>query len=145
MKNEKSRKPVLKVLLVTAAVIALTAQSAFAFSKDKDFTKANVDSNTFNAVSGTTTTKNSSNTPQVKLENIYKANGDDSNYKIVLFKVNSGNKQATSKSSMPVEKGTLENLILTSAYKKEGVSLTLHAMGNDPALDCQITGNFNPA
>lgn len=80
-------------------------QSAFAIQKS--FTKADVDSNTFNAVIGT--------------------------------------KQASIKSTHEITKGDLENLPLTSSYQKAGVYLTLYAMGNNPALDCQITGYFEPA
>ena len=119
----KKQSKVLSVVLTVALAISMTS---VCFAEAKTFTKVNVDSNSY-----------SSETATVNITDIYKANGDPSNYRRV-------NAKATSTGTPEnIEKGSDYELDIPSSYQGKGSMVTLYCMGNDPALDCKISGRFN--
>lgn len=99
-------------------------------------TKTYVDSNTWTSVGGATKSTNGSYCT-VKILEIYKADGSSSDYKYVKVK------PTTNGTSTTCEKYKNKDITLPTAYQTAGVYVTYYCMGNNPRLDCMITGNFN--
>ena len=103
---------------------------------ETQFTAKFVDSNQYTYVC-TAQQYTYSDYAAVEITQIFKADGSLSNYKKVYCK------------SMPVgtavlvEKGTWSNIPIHSSVKGVGKSNDLYAMGNDPSLDCKISGYWN--
>ena len=129
----KKQSKVLSVVLTVALAISMTS---VCFAEAKTFTKVNVDSNSYSYIVRYTKTQRSE-TATVNITDIYKANGDPSNYRRV-------NAKATSTGTPEnIEKGSDYELDIPSSYQGKGSMVTLYCMGNDPALDCKISGRFN--
>lgn len=106
------------------------------------FSSKKVDSNEWTYVVSITrdTTKNSVG---VNLSSILKADGSSSNYKNVRAKYKVGSNNALDNlSESKLVLGQTVSVKLKPAYQKEGVKVEFYAMGNDPKLDCKITGRF---
>lgn len=76
---------------------------------------------------------------EVKITNIYKADGSDSNYKKVKVYCSGGGYDFSTKTA-PLNITVSYDVPVN--YGASGTTYKLYAMGNDPSLDCQITGSF---
>lgn len=75
----------------------------------------------------------------VLITNMYKADGSSSDYKKLKVQLGSNASQA---SEVTVTKGTTYDITLKSAQEK-GKWLHMFAKGNNPSLDCKVSGYFN--
>ena len=73
----------------------------------------------------------------VKITQIYKADGSSSNYKKVYCKSMLIGEERL------VEKGTWSDIPIHSSVKGAGKNNELYSKGNDPSLDCKISGYWN--
>ncbi|MBD5553788.1 MAG: hypothetical protein HDQ95_00155 [Roseburia sp.] len=76
---------------------------------------------------------------EVKISKIYKADGSDSNYKKVKVYCSGGGYDFSTKIA---QLNTTVSYEVPVGYGASGTTYKLYAMGNDPSLDCQITGSF---
>lgn len=129
----KKQSKVLSAVLTVALAISMTS---VCFAEGKTFEKRSVDSNTFVSVTGYTKTQ-TSGTADVKITEIYKADGSASNYKKVYAKVN---RDGAEKS---IEKGTEDILDIPANAQGKGTVIFLYCKGNNPSLDCQVSGWFD--
>lgn len=130
----KKRTDKLKnVLAVFAAGMLVMATHLVCEAKDASFSNAYVDSNTYSYVTSATALQYSS-TADVLVTNILKADGSASNYKQVYCKATG------SGTPVLVTKGTYYTLTVPISNRGEGKSIGLYAMGNNPSLDCRISG-----
>jgi hypothetical protein len=129
-----SASKITKSLLLGIAMVLLS--TAVAFAATTGFSKKYVDSNTYgDIVSGKKDKAGSVATAYIS--KIYKADGKDSSYSCVKVKVKNGSGEYTS------YKKTSCDMALYPDYQVKGKSLTLRAKGNNPFLDCMISGDFN--
>lgn len=121
-----------KIIIIILAGAMLVASSGTCMAKEVIFKKSFVDSNKWtNICSGKKETKTS--TADLKITNIYKADGSNSLYSKVKAAVNGG-------TSATAVKGQYVTLKIPSNLQAAGKSVPLIAMGNNPALDCKISG-----
>lgn len=120
------------------AILSLLAMNANAVDINKKF----VDSNQWTKLLATT--KNGQSAPTVKVTKIYKADGKDSNYKRVRFRIQYGTKVISEASSTTAILDSPTDIPIRKEYNSKGQAIALYAMGNDPKLDCYITGVFSP-
>ena len=126
MKKKLSFVPVL-------AVAFALLMSSISFAKEVSFTKKFVDSNSYTFI--TSAVKDTySETADIKISNIYKADGSSSNYNIVWIKVSGVDE------GVPITKGYWYTMDLPPLYKDAGDSIILYAKGNNARLDCMISG-----
>lgn len=102
------------------------------------FTRQYVDSNQWTYVCDSSST-NKSKYLEVKIAAIYKADGSDSNYKKVKMYCAAGSLVVGSET---ISIGDTKFYDVPSGYNAAGTINKLFAMGNDPSLDCQISGFF---
>lgn len=113
--------------------ILVLSMTNVCFAKELDFTKVFVDSNQYTSVkSGTKDITNT--TADLNVENIYTSSGGTSNYKQVKAKIMSSGTETIA------DKGATTSLPIPSRYQSAGSRVTLYCMGNNPALDCKISG-----
>ena len=126
-----------KMTLIPALVLGLTLMlSSVCFAEGVTFEKVLVDSNSFTTIA---IARKYQTTPTAYfyLGNIYRANGTDSNYKKIKVRVMDGDKIYT------VEKGHFYNLDIPKDYQAAGWDVAVYGMGNDPALDCRVSGRWD--
>lgn len=121
-------------MLLCVAMFFSMAQLSFA--AESEFSKKPVDSNSWSFVLGATKAKKGS-TAALKITKIYDADGNNSSYTHVKAKAS---KDGT---STKVKKGKWVDLTIPSKYRAKGSSVSLYCMGNDPSLDCKISGCWN--
>ena len=133
----------IKKVMVSAIVIVSITGSIGADAVATGFKYAYVDSNQYTKV--TSYTKVSEKKAiGVMLNNIYKADGSSSDYKKIKAKFRSGGCNVLdNKNEVTICKNENNVYLLKSKYRCPGVSITFSAMGNNPALDCQISGIFD--
>lgn len=102
------------------------------------FGKQYVDSNEWTYVCDSSRTTTSTSL-EVQITNIYKADGSDSNYKKVKVFCAAGSLVVGSDT---VSLNDPKSYIVPSGYNAAGTINKMFAMGNDPSLDCQISGFF---
>lgn len=129
----KSIKGALSVFLVIlimagAVMVANAANSVL-------FTKRPVDSNSYSYIESATKTTNA-NPVVVHITNIYKADGSNSAYSCVWTKATS------SGVAQQAVRGDYQELGIPEAYRHAGANIALYAKGNNPLLDCQISGSW---
>ena len=126
-----------KMTLIPALVLGLTLMlSSVCFAEGVTFEKVLVDSNSFGTIA---IARKYQTTPTAYfyLGNIYKANGTDSTYQKIKVRVMSEGKIYT------VERGKSYNLDIPEAYQEAGWDVAVLGMGNDPALDCRVSGRWD--
>lgn len=103
------------------------------------FNKKYVDSNTYSIVA-TATKDTYYGYGEVLITNIYKANGAPSDYKQVYCKVypNGETKLIT------IAEKTFVDIQIPVSAITPGSNVSLLAMGHNPALDCMVSGYWNP-
>ena len=137
-------KNLLKKAVVGVSVVGvLVSTNAMASTKvSAAFSKVKVDSNEYTTIAKIT--------KQIKYEyayvtisDIYKADGSASNYQQIQAKV-VYNDNGTWKicEEKAVKKGEKADFHLLINAQRAGVTLRFRAMGNNPSLDCKVTGYF---
>ncbi|MDE7425247.1 MAG: hypothetical protein K2N51_16425 [Lachnospiraceae bacterium] len=108
------------------------------------FTKAKVDSNEYTTVAKVTKKVNYEYA-YVTIDNIYKADGSDSKYKRIKGRINyyQGGKWHKSGAEKTITKGDETIFEISEAGRNAGTILRFRAMGNDPSLDCKVSGHFD--
>lgn len=126
-------------VLVSTNIMAATVSDGVSTS----YTKVKVDSNEYTTIAKVTKEKKYEYA-YVTISNIYKADGSTSNYQQIKGKV-VFNDAGTWKicEEKVVKKDTETKFILKNNAKYEGVTLRFRAMGNNPSLDCKVTGHFD--
>ena len=114
--------------------------STRALAAEKSFVKTKVDSNEWTYIV-TATKADKGETCKVEISNIYKANGSNSNYEAVRGVIRSNTKTASVSSNIRLGKKTT-TIALLEAYQAKGTILSFYSMGNNPSLDCKISGTF---
>lgn len=140
-------KVILKKALVGACVVGvLISTDAMAQSKmvSVPFTKAKVDSNEFTTVAKVVK-EQESQFAYVTVDQIYKADGSSSNYQRINEKVQykKGDKWIMCDSIKNIRKGEQAKFEIPKLYRTAGNKLRFRGMGNDPSLDCKISGHFD--
>lgn len=98
------------------------------------FTKAYVDSNTYSYITSNTMTQSKSYA-EVKISAIYDASGSSSDYQYVWVKATSNGE------AKKVKVGdNWTKISIPSANQFAGMNIAMYAMGNNPKLDCMISG-----
>lgn len=128
--------------IIPVLVVALTIISfQFAvFAQEVTFSQKPVDSNTMTYIAGATKSS-STDYVNVIVSDIFKSDGSASDYQYVQVRVKSGYSYVSSQCR--VTRGTTGRSITLSKTYGSGTVLSLYAMGNDPSLDCEITGSFS--
>ena len=128
------KKTVKIFTLLTLVFTMLTATVCSA--KEAVISKAYVDSNTYsniaNAVKDTTT-----NNAVFNLTAIYKADGTASNYRKVYARANSNGIEYS------VSVGDYCSMTIPAGSRSAGRRVYLYCKGNDPSLDCKVSGYWN--
>lgn len=117
-------------------MVLLFSGSCFAGEYNFANTMKFVDSNSYTYI-GKATKDSNTNYGEVKILNIYKADGSSSGYQQVYARA------TTIGIVRLVTKGSWYNLTLPSSYRTAGSKVGLYCMGHDPSLDCKITGYWN--
>ena len=126
----KFRKSAVSILIVA---LLLAISTFVASATEVTFSKAYVDSNQYRSV--TSAKKETTTTcADVKITDIYKADGSSSNYKKVYAKA------TYTGESVLVTKGSYYELTIPASYRSAGNTVYLYAMGHNPSLDCKISG-----
>lgn len=130
-------------IIVMAAAICLspcmyTLASVVYNGPIATFTKQYVDSNEWTYVCYAQSPRKSTEL-SISISKIYKADGTTSNYKRI--KVNPAIRNVL-QGSRTLFVGSTTYYTIPSAYRAAGEKYIFFAMGNDPALDCQISGSF---
>lgn len=126
-----------KMTLIPALVLGLTLMlSSVCFAEGVTFEKVLVDSNSFNPIA-TARKYQTTSIAFFALGNIYKADGSDSNYQQIKVRVMNKGKTYT------VEKGHSYNLDIPEGYQEAGWDVTVYGMGNNPELDCRVSGRWD--
>ena len=106
--------------------------SGTCMAKEVIFQKKFVDSNTWCSIC-TGTKDTTTSTTDLKINNIYKSDGSSSAYRKVKAKIAGG-------SSTTAVKGSYVKVTVPSSKRAKGSVVSLQAMGNNPRLDCKISG-----
>lgn len=133
------KKSLVKAISICAIILMLSSIPVYAASVT--FTRKEVDSNTWTEIEDCRKTSNYDEI-YVKITNIYKQDGSSSNYKKVKAQFKFYNSICTTKTSYTANLGVNCYALLKEQYAVSGYPITFYAMGNDPALDCQISGKF---
>ena len=121
------------VVLTLCLVVLMASMAVSVLGTEVVFTRKYVDSNTYsNVAAGFTETD--SETATVYVSNIYKANGDPSDYTRVWAKA------AYDGQARRVTINTYTTLTIPDSNRGSSRYLILYMMGNDPSLDCQVSG-----
>lgn len=113
------------------------------FSSIQNFFKKFVDSNQWTTIINAKK-DSTSGFCSVTIDDIYDADGNDCDYKKIKAVCYNSKKVAVNKSSYTVTKGKMCIMGYKSGFSVIGKTMTLKAMGNNPSLDCKISGAFNP-
>lgn len=133
----------LKKLMVGAVVIASITGSVNVDAVATQFRYVYVDSNEFTKVASCSKGTDKSSIA-VDLYDIYKADGSESDYKKIKARFRSnGSNVLDNKNEVTIRKDKDSVYKLKSEYRRPGVCINFRAMGNDPALDCKISGQFD--
>lgn len=129
---KKSKKLGSGFLVALVLICCFSTASA----AEETFLKADVDSNSFSYI---TAAKKDTVTSYatVMISNIYDAEGEPSNYKKVYVRAMYNGEEIS------VTKGTSKDIPIASSFQSVGNYINMYAKGNDPRLDCQITGTWN--
>ena len=133
-----------RVIVGVSVAGVLVSTNAMASQKvTAAFSKVKVDSNEYTTIAKVTK-KADYEFAYVTISEIYKADGSSSNYQQIKGKV-VFNDNGTWKicGEKPVKKGEEANFRLPINAQRVGVTLRFRAMGNDPSLDCKVTGHFD--
>ena len=123
-----------KFIAILLAGIMIFACAGTCMAKEINFKKKVVDSNVWTYVC-TGQKDTTTSTADLRVTNIYKADGSKSLYSKVKAKVYQG-------SSVTVSKGVYTSLAIPSSRRAKGKYVPLYAMGNNPKLDCKISGSW---
>lgn len=100
------------------------------------FVRADVDSNTYTYITSNTMTQ-SKTYAEVKITHILDANGSASDYRYVWVKATPNG------TAKKVEVGDFWTKIsIPSANQFAGMNIAMYAKGNNPSLDCKISGSW---
>ncbi len=121
-----------KFTAILLAGIMIFSISGTCMAKEVIFQKKFVDSNTWCSIC-TGTKDTTTSTTDLKINNIYKSDGSSSAYRKVKAKIAGG-------SSTTAVKGSYVKVTVPSSKRAKGSVVSLQAMGNNPRLDCKISG-----
>lgn len=120
------------LLTLTLTMLAATVCSA----QEAVITKAYVDSNSYSyvthAVKDTAT-----DYATFSFTGIYKADGTTSDYRKVYAKANSSGTEYS------LSVGNSYNMTIPAGWRSAGSVVNLYCKGNNPKLDCRISGRWN--
>lgn len=132
-----------KTIVVVAAIVCVLSVGIEVLAASKTFSKAFVDSNQWTSI--VSARKDStSGFCSVTVDDIYDADGNTCNYKKVKVVCYNTTNVAVNNSSYTATKGKMCIMGYKSGFNVVGRTMTLKAMGNNPSLDCKISGAFNP-
>lgn len=140
----KAKKLLKKVLVGVSVVGVLISTDAMAASRvTATFSQAKVDSNSYSTIAKIVK-KKKFEFAYVNIDEIYKADGSSSNYKRIKGKVEfkDGKDWSNCGTEKTIQKGIEQKFAIPKAGREAGTTLRFRAMGNDPSLDCRITGSF---
>lgn len=144
IKRSKVKDLLKKAVVGVCVAGVLVSTNAMASTKvTAAFSKVKVDSNEYTTIAKVTK-QIDYEYAYVTISDIYKADGSASNYQQIKGKV-VFNDAGTWKicEEKVVKKDTETKFILKNNAKYEGVTLRFRAMGNNPSLDCKVTGHFD--
>lgn len=128
-------KKIIKTFTLLTLVFTVFA-TGICSAQEAVISKAYVDSNTYsyiaNAVKDTTT-----NNAIFNLTAIYKSDGTTSNYRKVYAKANSDGVEYS------VSVGDYLSMTIPAGSRTAGSRVFLYCKGNNPSLDCRISGYWN--
>ncbi|MCI8409603.1 MAG: hypothetical protein HFJ09_10105 [Lachnospiraceae bacterium] len=143
MVRKKCLASIKKAIVIVAAIASVLSVGREVLAASKTFSKKFVDSNQWTTV--VSATKDStSGFCSVTINDIYDANGKACNYKKVKAACYYSKNVAVNNSSYTVTKGKMCIMGYKGGFSVIGRTMTLKAMGNNPSLDCRISGAFNP-
>lgn len=134
-----------KLKKATAGILAATCVLSVGtevLAASTTFSHAKVDSNKWKSI---TKAKKSSTSGfcSVTVDEIYDEDGDECDYSKVKVTCYYGNNVAVTKSSYTATEGKMCIMQYKNGYNIKGRETKLKAKGNNPKLDCEITGAFN--
>ena len=135
-----------KVICGVLAFATSATMMVSAWNVSTAFSKKYVDSNQETYVT-TATRQDQGEAARVIIDSIYQADGSQSSYKRIKgnirYKNSSGQWKNLLSTYTTIKKGEEKVFIITNAAaKKSGATYHFYAKGNDPALDCRISGKF---
>lgn len=137
-----------KILSITVSAATISFMSITSFASVTyngpiaQIVRSHVDSNTYTTIASPTKASDAS-TCSLRVTNLYKSDGTGSNYKKIKAKFYVGSTICTTSTEYTsADLGKYLTPTLKEQYRKKGTTLTFKAMGNDPSLDCQMTGFF---
>lgn len=137
----------LKKVLVSVGIVGMMAASSVtsvmaAAPHYSYFPATYVNKNSWTNVS--VKQKNYSNRcAYLTINNIWKGNGDSSNYQKVQTRIRAASGTSIVTLDSKVATKRVQSMYTWGAgLTSKGSYITLQAKGNDPSLDCQIDGNF---
>lgn len=125
----------IKVFFLFVAIMILS--SSISMAAEATMTKRHVDSNTYDVIANARKDMQT-NYGEVKITEIYTADGDISSYEAIYVKACSADA-----SRATATKGTWVLVPIQSAYQSPGVNVPLYGKGRNPALDCKVSGYWN--
>lgn len=143
MRREQCMTHIKKGIVATMAMVCVLSIGTEVLAASKTFSKKFVDSNQWTTVVNARK-DSTSGFCSVTIDDIYDADGNDCDYKKIKAVCYNSKKVAVNKSSYTVTKGKMCIMGYKSGFSVIGKTMTLKAMGNNPSLDCKISGAFNP-
>lgn len=128
-----------KMKLTLCAILMIISSCKVCLAGEYDFSniRKHVDSNSFSYI-GVATKDSTSSTAALKVTRMYNPGGGE-NYsfkKLYARATDTGN-------STYVTKGKWVDITIPSSYRKVGSRVRLYCKGNNPSLDCDISGYWN--
>lgn len=125
-------------LFVSLMLMMLLITSVSSEAAIVSFTKVHVDSNSFNIAVGGTKAIGGDDEGKLYISNIYKSDGSASNYSAVYAKTTYSAPQTL------VSKGVNTTLKIYPGMLEEGDYVPVYMKGRNSALDCKVSGTWNP-
>ncbi len=125
-----------RLISIVSAFLMIAAMITIISATEVTFTKKYVDSNQFTYVTQAVKQTNS-DTAAVKITNMYKEDGSDSNYwRFYVRPTLTGGQYL-------IQKDKWYDLRIPATMQNAGTTVQLYAMGHDPSLDCRVSGYWN--
>lgn len=121
------------ILSIGLTAMVLASCTFVGSAAEATFSKKFVDSNQFTYVAAATKATKSS-TADVKITEMYKSDGSSSSYQYLYVRASSDGSQKR------VKKGQYYEVNLPSSLQERGAWVSLYAKGNNPSLDCKVSG-----
>lgn len=127
------KRRVFSVLIVIVLILSVTS---VVFATEHTFERTHVDSNMWTFI--TSPSKSTfSTTGDLRITNLYTADGSNSNYRYVYAKATDNG------SSVLAQKGYTTEVPIPAGYQSVGSYVRLYLMGHDPRLDCKASGTWS--